>query len=93
MKSCSIVLLLAIIACNSASTNGLKSRADSVQPKTTAEYKPGLGEFMLGIQVHHSKLWFAGINENWRLADFEIHEIGEALDDIQQFNSERPEVK
>ena len=37
---------------------------------------------MSGIQVHHEKLWFAGTAKNWRLADFEIHEIMEAVDDI-----------
>jgi len=48
---------------------------------------------MSGIQTHHAKLWFAGINNNWPLADFEIHEIEEALEDVQKFCSDRPEVK
>ena len=48
---------------------------------------------MLGIQEHHAKLWFAGINKNWELADFEVHEIGETLDDIKQYCTDRPEVK
>ena len=36
---------------------------------------------MSSIQTHHAKLWFAGMNANWRLADFEIHEIMESVDD------------
>ena len=48
---------------------------------------------MSGIQMHHAKLWFAGQNENWPLADFEIHEILEALEDIQKFCVDRPESK
>jgi hypothetical protein len=48
---------------------------------------------MTGIQLHHAKLWFAGQNQNWPLADFEIHEIQESLDDIGEFCSDRPEVK
>ena len=48
---------------------------------------------MSGIQMHHAKLWFAGINENWKLAEFEIHEIQEGLDEINQFNDDRPESK
>lgn len=48
---------------------------------------------MSQIQVHHAKLWFAGKSENWKLADFEIHEIMESLDGIQQYTAERPESK
>jgi hypothetical protein len=48
---------------------------------------------MSGIQVHHEKLWFAGKNENWKLADFEVHEIKEALDDIQNYCQDRPEIR
>ncbi len=46
---------------------------------------------MGGIQAHHSKLWFAGQNQNWKLADFEVREIMEAVEDIQKFQSERKE--
>jgi len=35
-------------------------------------YVPGLGELMAGQQVRHAKLWFAGENENWRLAAYEV---------------------
>jgi len=46
---------------------------------------------MSGVQAHHSKLWSAGQNQNWKLADFEIHEIMEAIDNIQKYQSERKE--
>jgi hypothetical protein len=46
---------------------------------------------MSSIQVHHNKLWFAGEAQNWRLADFEIHEIEETIEDIQKFQTEREE--
>ena len=48
---------------------------------------------MSQIQIHHAKLWFAGKYENWPLADFEVGEIREALDDIPKFCADRPEVK
>lgn len=48
---------------------------------------------MLGIQEHHAKLWFAGINQNWKLANFEVHEIGETLDDVKAYCTDRPEIK
>ena len=71
----------------------MQAKIDSLQKKLAETYKPGFGEFMSGIQTHHAKLWFAGQNKNWALAEFEMHEIQEALDAILKFCSERPEVK
>jgi hypothetical protein len=87
-------LMLVISACSqSAEVHQLQTKVDSLQSKLDDTYKPGLGEFMTGIQLHHAKLWFAGINKNWKLADFEVHEIGETLDDIKKYCTDRPEVK
>lgn len=84
-----------LAACNqqAGNTQQLQIQIDSLKSKLDNSYRPGFGEFMSSIQVHHAKLWFAGTNNNWKLADFEIHEIQEALDDIQQFNTDRPEAK
>ena len=71
----------------------MRRQIDSLRQNLDNTYKPGLGEFMSSIQVHHAKLWYAGVNNNWKLADFEINEIIEALDDIKKFNADRPEVK
>ncbi|GGW61102.1 hypothetical protein DFQ11_102594 [Winogradskyella epiphytica] len=56
-------------------------------------YKPGLGDFMETLQYHHSKLWFAGKNENWKLADFEIHELMETVEDIETFHAGRKDIE
>ncbi len=90
-----ILSVLILAACNQQSDKVQKMQAeiDSLQKQLSESYKPGLGEFMQGIQLHHAKLWFAGQNQNWPLADFEIHEIQEALEDIQKFCSDRSEVK
>lgn len=90
-----LFLLFIMMACNRSDTNTrqLQARIDSLQQKLNNTYKPGFGEFMSGIQVHHAKLWFAGLNENWELADFEIHEIMEALEGLQKFQPERKETK
>lgn len=94
MKLLCLVISLIFISCNeSADTKDLRSQIDSLNQKLSNSYSPGLGEFMSGIQVHHAKLWFAGTKENWKLADFEIHEIMEAVEDIQKYNTDRPEVK
>ncbi|HTI07584.1 MAG TPA: hypothetical protein VL832_03475 [Puia sp.] len=70
----------------------LQAQVDSLQLQLANSYKPGLGEFMSGIQVHHAKLWFAGQAGNWGLADFETKEIREAIDDIKAYCKDRPEV-
>jgi len=96
VRYCIIFLFTATFfyACNQSGNSAqLQLRIDSLEKKIDASYKPGLGEFMSQIQVHHAKLWFAGKNENWKLADFEIHEIMESLGDIQQYAAERPESK
>ena len=98
MRTTYFIISLCFVLCFSAceQTNNsaqLQLKIDSLQKKIDAAYKPGLGEFMSSIQVHHIKLWFAGKNENWKLANFEIHEIMESLEDIQQYNSDRDESK
>src|SRR5579863_10190693 len=95
MKAALLFLLFtALVSCSqNNNSQQLQSKVDSLQQKLDHTYKPGLGEFMLGIQEHHAKLWFAGTNNNWELADFEVHEIGETLDDIKLYCTDRPEVK
>lgn len=89
------LILCILIACNQQNNQAtqMQSKIDSLQKQLDKTYKPGLGEFMTGIQLHHAKLWFAGQDQNWPLADFEIHEIQEALDDIDEFCKDRPEVR
>lgn len=91
----SVVFLLVLFGCNHPANNNqvLQSKIDSLEQLLNESYKPGLGEFMSGIQVHHAKLWFAGENKNWKLADFEINEIQEALTDIKKYCIDRPEAK
>lgn len=94
-KICVLFLLGCISACNqpSAETRELRAEIEKLRQQVQESYKPGLGEMMNGIQLHHEKLWFAGVNANWPLADFELHEIGETLDDIRKYNADRPEIK
>src|SRR5678809_1482138 len=97
--TCTFLVLLSILciltACNGQTKEAqqMQSKIDSLEKQLNKTYKPGLGEFMTGIQLHHAKLWFAGQNQNWPLANFEIHEIDESLDDIGEFCKDRPEVK
>ena len=95
MKNLLFAAGIILFSCNRQSSNTaiLNKKIDSLQTQLNNSYKPGLGEFMSQIQIHHAKLWFAGKYENWPLADFEVGEIREALDDIPKFCADRPEVK
>ena len=83
------------LACNQKAKQNqlLQARIDSLEKRINDSYKPGFGEFMSSIQVHHIKLWFAGKNKNWKLADFEMNEIKESLDGIQKYCTDRQESK
>ena len=94
MKQTILILLsFGFFACNQQTnqTQLLQNRIDSLEHKLAETYKPGFGDFMSSVQVHHNKLWFAGQNQNWELADFEVHEIMEAISDIQKYQTERKE--
>jgi hypothetical protein len=49
-------------------------------------YEPGIGEFMTATQLRHAKLWFAGKQNNWDLAAYEIDEIKEGLEDAARLH-------
>jgi len=90
-----IALAIFFISCNdneNAKQILMQYRIDSLQ-KEVANIKPGLGELMLSIQIHHAKLWFAGKNKNWALANFEIDEIKEQVDKAFLIETDRPEIK
>jgi hypothetical protein len=95
MKKIIVIIFIAgaIASCrqNTPEPTAAKHDHDTLEAEEPHLYQPGIGEFMLGIQAHHTKLWFAGKNENWELADFEIEEIREAMEDIQDFNGDQCE--
>lgn len=70
----------------------LKTQNDSLQKEIDA-IKPGLGDLMLDVQIHHNKLWFAGKEGNWPLAQFEHDEIIELLKQAETIETDRKEVK
>lgn len=63
-----------------AGAPGWAQGAGEAKPHT-----PRLGEIMTFIQVRHGKLWFAGRAGNWELADFELDELKEGLEDAAKF--------
>jgi hypothetical protein len=51
-------------------------------------YKPGLHSLMNETLHRHSNLWFAGLAENWELADYQHHELEEVFEDIEELHPE-----
>jgi hypothetical protein len=49
-------------------------------------YEPGLGELMSLNQMRHAKLWFAGQESNWKLADYELDELEEGFADVVKYH-------
>jgi hypothetical protein len=81
--------------CNNSSNQQiitLQKQTDSLTA-LVKKMKPGLGEIMSGIQVHHEKLWFGGLYQNWNLSEYEIGEVKEAFEQAKELKAERPEIK
>jgi len=72
---CSSIVLLLAVSLSSC------RRVAEAEP-----YVPGLGEIMTLQQMRHTKLWLAADAGNWRLADYEVKELGEGFDDIVKFH-------
>jgi cytochrome c1 len=90
----SLIIIFLFVSCShkSASEHEAILSRDSLN-SVMQKYAPGLGEIMGGIQTHHAKLWFAGINDNWKLAQYEIDEIKERFVQATEIETDRPEVK
>ncbi|HTI90210.1 MAG TPA: hypothetical protein VL727_06445 [Puia sp.] len=93
----STIILSAVFlaACNrpSGELKNLQATVDSMQQQLKGVYKPGMGELMSGIQLHHAKLWFAGENKNWLLAEYNESLIHSAFKKIQLYHGDQPEAK
>lgn len=71
----------AAIACALSNLGGA-AFAESSDSKV---YSPGLADIMMATQVRHAKLWLAGDARNWELADYEIDELKEGLEDVVKY--------
>jgi hypothetical protein len=86
------VFLTACISQPAESIRLLESKVDSLEKINARAYTPDFGEFMIDIQIHHSKLWLAGSNKNWPLADYQAKKIKETISDLVKYQSERKEI-
>lgn len=97
MRKLTIILIaFFMISCSSKyekKIQELQNQLQNQQELLKNTYKPGFGDLMGGLQNHHNKLWFAGTNENWELADFALHELEEIVEDIKTIHADRKETQ
>lgn len=68
----------------------IQEKIDSFEQKLSQKYpKVSYGGTMGMIQNHHLKLWFAGLEENWNLADFYHHELEEHFELLENYRSDK----
>ena len=56
------------------------------QHEQQSHFTPGLGEIMAQTSTRHAKLWFAGQEQNWALAAYEIDELKEGMEDAGNYH-------
>ena len=78
---------------NDTQVDRLEMQIKALEQKLENVYTPGFGTLMGHIRTQHSKLWFSGINKNWELAEFNLHEIQERFEDIEKYRADKKEVQ
>jgi hypothetical protein len=65
-----------------------KEEADKSEHNGRSEEAHGteLADYMNKFQRYANKLWFAGNNQNWPLAQFYIHELEESMIELEHAN-------
>jgi hypothetical protein len=81
MKKMTIVTTAAIAIALSTFVAGGQPASQPPAPAPKEPYSLGFAEFMIFTQIRHSKLWLAGDVRNWELADYQVDELKEGLED------------
>ena len=64
----------------------LPVRADNQKPAPEQPaFTPRLNDMMVATQLRHFKLWYAGLVQNWPLANYELTQIRVAIADVKRF--------
>lgn len=87
------ILVLGLSACTHPPAVPVDAARIAALEKRLDEMKPGFGEIMGVVQQHHAKLYFAGSAQNWELADYQIDEIKEGLEDVAKYYPTFKEAK
>jgi hypothetical protein len=86
-KWISIALLTPLVVMGALSAQSTDAVAQTPAPAPAgpapAVFNPGVGDLMnLIVQPRHTKLWFAGREGNWALAEYESKELRSALANV-----------
>ncbi len=76
-----VSILFALIGTSAKETTAQEAAASKAAPEPPA---PKIGEIMTHQQVRHIKLWFAGRGGNWSLADYEIDQLKDGFDEVNE---------
>jgi hypothetical protein len=49
-------------------------------------YAPGLNDMMVATQLRHFKLWYAGVAQNWPLANYELAQIRDTIVEVKRID-------
>jgi len=78
------VAVAAVLALLLLTPNARAEDASTAAPATSEPYEPGIGDIMAQQQDRHIKLWFAGRNGNWPLADYEVDKLKDGFEDVNK---------
>src|SRR4029077_20823806 len=53
-------------------------------PSSQERFVRPLSDMMVATQLRHFKLWYAGIVQNWPLANYELTQIRDAITDTER---------
>lgn len=82
-----VTLIFCLFSCSKNTSDASKQSEEIAELKMKIEsLKPGLGEIMGTIQQHHAKLYYSGKNQNWELAQFQLDEIKEGLEEATELH-------
>jgi cytochrome c553 len=57
---------------------------DQTPANAQERYVPRLNDMMVATQLRHFKLWYAGLVQNWPLANYELAQIRNAIADTRR---------
>ncbi len=58
--------------------------SEQSSPDAQGRFVPRLNDMMVATQLRHFKLWYAGVVQNWPLANYELTQIRDAITDTER---------
>jgi hypothetical protein len=65
------------------------SSQEQSPPSSQERFVPRLNDMMVATQVRHFKLWYAGIVQNWQLANYELTQIRNVVTDTERLFADK----